>query len=108
MQKPRDPKWGLHKGDSSRALTPRSAEAQRPQPRLGLGLHRDHVAGHQVPPGQGLEGRPAEREKGAGRGLTRVPRAGAAPGPCREGAECRGATLRQGEAGSRLRCSLWR
>ena len=27
MQKPRDPNWGLHKGDSSRVLTPRSTEA---------------------------------------------------------------------------------
>ena len=161
MQKPRDPNWGPHKGDSSRVLTPRSTEAQRPQPRLGPGLHGDHVTGHQVPPRTGASGRAsregkgsrlcdhpgawARRPPGTGAGgrarregegsrpwVTRVPGAGTPQDRGRWAGQQRGTRvqavghpgargrrpgpagralsaeepLRQGEAGSRLRCSL--
>lgn len=76
MQKPRDPNWGPHKGDSSRVLTPRSTEAQRPQPRLGPGLHGDHVTGHQVPPRTGAGGRARREGKGSRLWVTRMPGAG--------------------------------
>lgn len=133
MQKPRDPNWGLHKGDSSRVLTPRSTEAQRPQPRLGPGLHGDHITGHQVPPRTGVGG-PASREgkgsrlwdhlgaracipprtgisgrasregKGSRPWVTRVP-GQAPPGPAGRALSAE-EPLRQGEASSHLRCSL--
>lgn len=101
------PQVGLHKGDSSRAPKPRA------QPR-----HRGHshawawVCTETTSPGTRCPrtgaGGPASRE---GKGCRPWAHPGAQgrrrPSPCREGAECRGATLRQGEAGSRLRCSLW-
>lgn len=55
------------------------------------------------PPGQGPVGRPAEKEKGPGR---RSPGArGRRPGPAGRALSAE-EPLRQGEAGSRLRCSL--
>lgn len=100
MQKAKDPNWGLHKADSDRALTPPSAE------------DRNHRRGGEprsawrpgTPTGRGQRASQQRGKRGKAVGSSGVPRAGAPSR--REGAECRGATQRHGEAGSHLRRRL--